>query len=143
MHTTTEPPPLTAERRRFRWQSVVYWLATTGAAAELAVGGAGDIARLSPVATLVLHLGYPRYFLVLLGSWKVLGAAAILVPGRPLLKEWAYAGAVFVYSGAIVSHLAAGYALGEIAILAPLLALTGLSWALRPPGRTLVPLLAR
>ena len=51
------------------------------------------------------HLGYPSYFLVLLGSWKVLGAVALLIPRHALLKEWAYAGAFFTYTGAIVSHL--------------------------------------
>jgi hypothetical protein len=51
----------------------------------------------------VVHLGYPSYFLVLLGSWKVLGAVALLIPRRPLLKEWAYAGAFLTYTGAIVS----------------------------------------
>jgi hypothetical protein len=39
---------------------------------------------------------------------KVLGAVALLVPRRPLLKEWAYAGAFFTYTGAIVSHLTTG-----------------------------------
>ena len=60
------------------------------------------------------HQGYPSYFPVLLGTWKVLGAVALLVPRRPLLKEWAYAGAFFTYTGAIVSHLTTGYALGEV-----------------------------
>ena len=81
------------------------------------------------------HAGAAAYFLVLLGAWKVLGAVALLVPRRPLLKEWAYAGAFFTYAGAIVSHLATGYALGEVALLAVLTTLTVLSWALRPPSR--------
>jgi uncharacterized membrane protein YphA (DoxX/SURF4 family) len=38
------------------------------------------------------QLGYPIYLLTLLGSWKILGVAAVLVPGFPLLREWAYAG---------------------------------------------------
>ena len=74
-------------------------------------------------------------FLVLLGTWKVLGAFARLIPRRPLLKEWAHAGAFFIYTGAIASHLTTGYALGEVGLLAVLAVLTALSWALRPPSR--------
>jgi hypothetical protein len=115
--------------------TVGYWFATAAVAAELGLGGIWDIARLPSARDLVMHLGYPGYFLVLLGTWKVLGAVALLVPGRALLKEWAYAGAFFTYTGAIVSHLATGYALGEVAVLAVITALTVLSWALRPPSR--------
>ncbi len=41
------------------------------------------------------HLGYPAYFCVILGVWKVLGASAVLARRFPRLKEWAYAGTVF------------------------------------------------
>jgi DoxX-like family len=73
-------------------------------------------------------------FLVLLGTCKVLGAVVLLVPRRALLKEWAYAGAFFTYTGAIASHLSTGYDRGELRLLAVLTALTVLSWALRPPA---------
>src|SRR5450759_2388227 len=112
-----------------------YWLATAAVVAELGVGGIWDIARLPFVRDLVTHLGYPPYFLVLLGSWKVLGAAALLIPRYALLKEWAYAGAFFTYTGAIVSHLVTGYDLAEVGLLAVFAALTVLSWVLRPPSR--------
>ncbi|MGI5154144.1 DoxX family protein [Microbispora sp. CA-102843] len=112
-----------------------YWLATAAVAAELAAGGIWDIARLPYVRDLVTHLGYPPYFLVLLGTWKVLGAIALLAPRRALVKEWAYAGAFYTYTGAIVSHLTTGYDLGEVWLLAILTALTALSWALRPSSR--------
>ena len=121
------------------WRSAGYWLATVIVAGELGLGGVWDIARIPYVRGLVTHLGYPSYFLVLLGTWKVLGAVALVVPRRPLLKEWAYAGAFFTYSGAIVSHLSTGYDLGELWLLAVLTALTVLSWALRPPGRRTSP----
>jgi len=95
----------------------------------------GDIARLPFVADLVTHLGYPSYFLILLATWKVLGGFALLIPGQAVLKEWAYAGAFFTYTGAIVSHLTTGYALDEVGLLAVMTVLTVLSWALRPPTR--------
>ncbi len=121
------------------WRAACYWLATVSVAAELGVGGVWDIARIPYVRDLTAHLGYPSYFLVILGTWKVLGALALLVPGRPLLKEWAYAGAFFTYTGAIASHLTTGYDTAEVAVLAVMTALTVASWALRPPSRRLPP----
>jgi hypothetical protein len=135
MNTPTEPPAIASRYRFPRWRPAAYWLATAAVVAELGIGGIWDITRLPSVRDLVTHLGYPSYFLVLLGTWKVLGAAALLVPRRALLKEWAYAGAFFSYTGAIVSHLATGYAVSELPVLALMTALTVLSWALRPPGR--------
>ena len=138
MYTRTESSAIISRREFSRWRPVGYWLATAAVAGELALGGIWDIARLPFVADLVTHLGYPSYFLVLLGTWKVLGAVALLIPGRPLLKEWAYAGAFFTYTGAIASHLTTGYALGEVGVLAVLTILTMASWALRPPSRRTV-----
>jgi hypothetical protein len=135
MDTSTEPPAIARRYRSLRWRSIGYWLATLLVVAELGLGGIWDIARIPSVRDLVVGLGYPSYFLVLLGSWKVLGAVALLVPRRALLKEWAYAGAFFAYTGAIVSHLTTGYALGELPLLTVLTALTVLSWARRPPSR--------
>jgi hypothetical protein len=114
---------------------LAYWVATAAIAGEAALGGVWDIARIPSVRHLVTHLGYPTYFLVLLGTWKMLGAIALIVPRRALLKEWAYAGTFFVYTGAIASHLTTGYDLGELGALSVLTALTVLSWALRPPNR--------
>lgn len=135
MKTRTEPSAIASRYGSTRWRWVGYWLATAVVTGELALGGTWDIARVPFVADLVRHLGYPSYFLVLLGSWKVLAAVALLIPRRPMLKEWAYAGAFFAYTGAIVSHLATGYDLAEVGLLAVLTALTILSWALRPPSR--------
>jgi len=135
MDASAEPPTIASRSPSMRYRPVGYWIATVLVATELGLGGIWDIERLPMVRDLVTHLGYPSYFLVLLGSWKVLGAVALLVPRRALLKEWAYAGAFFTYTGAIVSHLTTGYDLGELPLLAALTVLTVLSWALRPPSR--------
>jgi len=135
MDTSTRLPSLASRSGSVRWRSVGYWLATLPVVAELGLGGIWDITRLPAVRDLVVHLGYPSYFLVLLGSWKVLAAIALLIPGRALLKEWAYVGAFFVYTGAMVSHLTTGYDVSEVGLLAVMTALTVLSWALRPASR--------
>lgn len=59
------------------------------------------------VAT-ITHLGYPMYFLKILGAAKILGGLAILFSRWPRLKEWAYAGFTFDLIGAFWSHLAVG-----------------------------------
>jgi hypothetical protein len=57
-----------------------------------------------------VHLGYPLYFVTILGFWKVLGAMALLAPRFPRLKEWAYAGTFFEMTGAAASHAMSGNA---------------------------------
>ena len=120
MNVITESPAVVRRDGYLRLRPAGYWLATAVVAGELGLGGVWDIARIPFVRDLAVHLGYPSYFLVLLGTWKVLGAVALLVPRRALLKEWAYAGAFFTYTGAIVSHLTTGYDRGEVALLAAL-----------------------
>jgi hypothetical protein len=79
------------------------------------------------------HLGYPQYFMYILGPWQLACAAALLAPRLPRVKEWAYAGAFFNYSSAFVSHLFAEDPpdIGSVVMAV----LTVISWALRPPDR--------
>ncbi|HKP98116.1 MAG TPA: DoxX family protein, partial [Fibrobacteria bacterium] len=81
------------------------------------------------------QLGYPGYILILLGAWKILGAAAVLIPKFPLIKEWAYAGIFFTMTGAIYSHIAKGNGMKELFPALLLLALAAISWYSRPPER--------
>jgi hypothetical protein len=93
--------------------------------------------ELEPFVGIIRHLGYPIYFMPIHGVAYMLAGIALLVPRVPLLKEWAYAGLFFTYTGALVSHLAVGD--GFPSIVAPLV-FTGLvvaSWALRPSERRL------
>jgi hypothetical protein len=120
---------------RGRLQPVGYWAATGLVAALLLITGLQDLTSTKIVVTEVTHLGYPSYLLVILGIWKLLGAGALLVPRRPLLKEWAYAGTFFVFTGALGSDVYKNYGHFEIVLLVILIPLTIASWALRPAGR--------
>jgi len=51
-------------------------------------------------------LGYPTYIILLLGVVKVLGLIAIWFSKSRLLKEWTYAGFVFVLILGVIAHLA-------------------------------------
>jgi len=105
-------------------------------AAELGLGGVWDIRRTPYVRDVIDRLGYPTYFLTILGVWKLLGAVALTAPRLPRLKEWAYAGAIFTYTGAVASHLATDDVdAGTFAFLIAMTGLTGASWKLRPPAR--------
>jgi hypothetical protein len=103
----------------------------------MALGGAWDLLRISYVRGVMEHLGYPLYILSIIGVWKIPCAVALLAPRFPRLKEWAYAGAVFNYTGAVASHIAVGDGPGKW--VGPLIyaAFTLASWALRPPSRRL------
>ena len=117
---------------------IAYWVTTALVVSELALGGVWDVLRVPQTRELIVRLGYPPYFLVILGSWKLLGAVALTIPRFPRLKEWAYAGVLFDLTGAIASLFASG--LAGVSTMAFPIAMMGAavaSWALRPPSRRL------
>jgi hypothetical protein len=82
-------------------------------------------------------LGYPLYFMTIIGFAKVLGAAAVLIPGRPLLKEWAYAGLTFNLLGATASHAFSGDPFDHTIRPFMILMIGAASYLLRPESRRL------
>jgi uncharacterized membrane protein YphA (DoxX/SURF4 family) len=133
---TTIPASLADPAAPSRGRAAAYWVTTVLVTAELGLGGVWDLWRTSQVRGVVDRLGYPAYLLTILGVWKLLGTVALLAPRLPRLKEWAYAGAVFTYTGAVASNLAAGNAdAGELGFLVVMTGVTAASWALRPPSR--------
>ena len=94
--------------------------------------GLAQIFHAKGFVDIVVHLGYPLYFLYIIGVWKILGVTAILIPRFRLVKEWAYAGFFFAMSGAAFSHIALGDPMNEIAPSLVLLILVVLSWYFRP-----------
>ena len=114
---------------------IIYWVATVWLALGMLSTGIVQLIKMKEEADMMAHLGYPLYFLTLLGIWKILGVIAILVPKFPLLKEWTYAGFFFAMSGALVSHLAVGDGAKDFFGPTLLLILIFVSWYLRPADR--------
>ncbi len=115
----------------------VYWIATAVAAILFVIPGAANLMRVPHIAHDMAHLGYPGYFMSILGTWKILAALAILAPRLPRLKEWAYAGMIFDLTGAAISRAVLGDGLAAVLIPLGIGAVVVASWATRPPARTL------
>ena len=118
-------------------KAVAYWVTTSVLVFNLLAGGLAELAQLKGNAEGMLSLGYPLYFMTILGAWKVLGSITLLARRLPRLKEWAYAGAFFNMSGAAVSHVVIGDQAWHAYYTASLTIITLVSWALRPESRTL------
>jgi hypothetical protein len=108
-----------------------YWILTGLLAAFILFSAIPDI-MVTPeaVAIVTTHLGYPKYLIAFLGIAKLLAAIAIIVPGFPRLKEWAYAGWVFDLTGAMYSSLAVGDPASGIIFFVIFFALTAASYIL-------------
>ncbi len=117
---------------------IIYWISTLWLASGLLAGGIQQLFHTENFTDMFAHLGYPLYFMTMLAVWKILSVLAILIPRNGLLKEWAYAGIFFVWSGAAFSHIAAGNPLVETIPALILLVLTVVSWYFRPPSRRIV-----
>ncbi|HEX8289638.1 MAG TPA: DoxX family protein [Pyrinomonadaceae bacterium] len=117
----------------------IYWATTAFLAFGMLAQGLTQMAHSEGyVEMIVVNLGYPVYFLNIIGFWKILGVVAILIPGFKLLKEWAYAGFFFVMSGAAYSHFAAGDSVMTTLPALVLLIMIGVSWYSRPADRKII-----
>ncbi|MBL7817648.1 MAG: DoxX family protein [Saprospiraceae bacterium] len=117
---------------------IIYWVSTLWLALGMVSTAIVQLMRMKEEVDNITHLGYPLYFLTIIGIWKVLGVVAVLIPKFPLVKEWAYAGFFFAMSGAIVSHIATGNSINQILPSLLLLVLAVISWHFRPVGRKLI-----
>lgn len=110
-----------------RMINIIYWIVTGLFAAFMFMSAVPDIIS-HPAAVEIIHnhLGYPVYFLPFLGFAKILGAIAVLVPGFPKIKEWAYAGLAFDLIAALYSHLSVGDSISQWGLIfLPMLLLIG------------------
>jgi uncharacterized membrane protein len=129
----------TAQNTQGKGKLIIYWIATALLAIGMFQSGIFAVLRNEQWVKIITDLGYPVYFLTILGVWKILGVIAILIPRFKLLKEWAYAGFFFAMTGALASHLAIGD-YGVKSIMGPSFQalFVVLSWYFRPASRKIV-----
>jgi uncharacterized membrane protein YphA (DoxX/SURF4 family) len=113
-------------------KKIAYWTTTVLGPASFVVGGILNLTLADQAIATLQHLGYPEYFAFILGTGKLLGALAIVLPGHTRIKEWAYAGFFFNLTAAAFSRAAVGDPAADV--IAPLvfLAFVMASWALQP-----------
>lgn len=87
---------------------IAYWFFTGLLAAFVLMSSIPDIISAPAAVALFNHLGYPAYLLPFIGVAKLLGVIAVLTPGFPRIKEWAYAGFTIDLTGAMYSTMAVG-----------------------------------
>jgi uncharacterized membrane protein len=123
-----------------RTKKITYWVSTIFLSFGMLAGGIQQMLQIGGYNEIVTQLGYPLYLLSIIGTWKILGVIAIIIPKKALLKEWAYAGFFFAMSGATISHLAVGQAITEALPSIILLLVTITSWYFRPNDRKIIEL---
>lgn len=108
---------------------ILYWVFTGLFAAMMFSSAIPDVFS-QPIAVKGMHtdLGYPIYFIPFIGIAKWLGVIAILIPGFPRLKEWAYAGLFIDLIGATYSIVASGGTVGQWGFMIIPLTLATLSY---------------
>lgn len=116
-------------------KKIAFWIVTVILSLGMLGGGLAQLFKAKPNVEGIVALGYPIYLLTILGIWKLLAVFTILIPKYPLVKEWAYAGLLFLLSGGVISHLASGDPVIKALPVFAFLCLTVASWYLRPAER--------
>src|ERR671926_533995 len=116
-------------------RKIVYWVSTAVVAAAL-LGSLSYLTGSEQVVSGFARAGYPQHLRIVLGIVKPAAAIVLLLPGLPLLKEWAYAGVTFAWIMAFIS----AYSIREPTWPMPLvlLALLLVSYLTRPATRRLL-----
>ncbi|HEV8254266.1 MAG TPA: DoxX family protein [Vicinamibacteria bacterium] len=116
-------------------RKIAYWASTVIAAAML-LFALSYLTGAPQVVEGFNHLGYPQHLRLLLGIAKPAAAIVLLLPGLPLLKEWAYTGVAFAWLMAFIAHWQAGDG-AEAFMPLVLLILLIVSYLTRPASRRL------
>ncbi len=89
--------------------TIWYWVVNVLFAGFMIFTAVPDVMNNADAVKMIhTDMGYPMYFLPYIGVAKILGGIAILIPGFPRIKEWAYAGLMFDLISATYSFIAMG-----------------------------------
>ena len=94
-----------------------YWIVTIIFVCFMSIGAVADILFIGPAVDAVDKLGYPEYFIRILGACKIVGFILLLSPLPVFLirfKEWAYAGFMINLTSAFISHIAIGDTIDKV-----------------------------
>ncbi|HEX3078811.1 MAG TPA: DoxX family protein [Puia sp.] len=105
---------------------IFYWIVTGIFLLMMAFSGIASLASPEQSVKFFNTLNMPSYLISFLSIAKLAGVIAILVPGYPRLKEWAYAGLTFDLIGAVYCNYAVGKPTAE---WAPILIFIALAFA--------------
>lgn len=130
-------PSRASTTKTFDMRSIAHLVATAVAVLVFAGSGIANVVHAEHLVSDMSRLGYPLYFMTILGTWKLLGAIVVAAPGLPRAKEWAYAGMIFDLTGAAASRAAMSDGAPRVLVPLVIAAIVGMSWATRPASRRL------
>ncbi|OXA95894.1 DoxX family protein [Flavobacterium hercynium] len=107
--------------------TIVYWV-TTIFVAFVGFAGILNILQLESLVKVNRELGLPQYLMPFLGTVKVLGAVAILIPGFKKFHEAAYFGFIFYFIGATYVLIANGGGLDKYGVTILIIVATVISY---------------
>jgi hypothetical protein len=109
--------------------NLIFWIVTGLFLGFMLFSAIQEVIPTADSKAFLSHLGYADYVNRLLGILKILGIFAILVPGYPRIKEFAYAGFLFDLVGATYSGLATDGFMPQIFFMLVFFLFWGVSYA--------------
>jgi hypothetical protein len=105
---------------------IFYWITTGLFALLMLFSSISSLVSPAQASTFFKALNMPEYLISFLSVAKLLGAIAIVVPGYPRIKEWAYAGLIYDLIGAMYCNYSSGKTTAE---WLPIIFIIGLAFA--------------
>jgi hypothetical protein len=99
--------------------TIIYWIFTGLLGVGMLFSAIPGLLGSEHAVTFFAQLGYPKSLIIILGVAKILGVIAIVIPGYPRIKEWAYAGLTFDLAGATCAQIAIGAPIVNVSFMLP------------------------